>query len=184
MARHRIVGAGINWAKAKRELDNYLKNRQRLKDQKGRPRCKYCKKRLWWDIDQKDPLFCTVDHVKPRAKGGSDAVSNLAPCCKICNIRKGNMMLDEFKQTEYYLSLQYRRAEMGLHPTTTKMLQDFENLAEMALQYKWDDIYMKTQLKMDAGTINIINAKLTLREEETKKIQQLKSKEIKLGVIA
>jgi hypothetical protein len=32
----------------------------------------------------------TMDHVIPRAKGGSDDVSNLALCCYVCNPLKGD----------------------------------------------------------------------------------------------
>lgn len=32
----------------------------------------------------------TLDHVKPRHKGGSTIVSNLVPACRDCNRRKGS----------------------------------------------------------------------------------------------
>ena len=35
------------------------------------------------------PLM-TLDHLKPRSKGGSNSVDNLRPCCNSCNVNKGN----------------------------------------------------------------------------------------------
>jgi 5-methylcytosine-specific restriction endonuclease McrA len=31
----------------------------------------------------------TIDHIKPKAKGGTDADKNLATCCLRCNKKKG-----------------------------------------------------------------------------------------------
>lgn len=38
----------------------------------------------------------SVDHIRSRAKGGSDLSENLACCCKQCNEEKGNMDLEDF----------------------------------------------------------------------------------------
>jgi hypothetical protein len=38
-----------------------------------------------------DILSISIDHRVPRAQGGSYALENLLPCCKDCNILKGNM---------------------------------------------------------------------------------------------
>lgn len=37
-----------------------------------------------------DPLCFTRDHVKPRSKGGSDAIANQRPAHKVCNESRGN----------------------------------------------------------------------------------------------
>lgn len=33
----------------------------------------------------------TLDHVKPKSKGGPNFPSNLRPCCRLCNVAKGSM---------------------------------------------------------------------------------------------
>jgi len=38
----------------------------------------------------------TVDHVTPLSRGGTDAIDNLAWCCKSCNSSKGTKLLDEW----------------------------------------------------------------------------------------
>ena len=60
--------------------------RQYLLEKWGR-RCAYC--------GAKDtPL--QVEHIVPKARGGSDRVSNLALACEPCNIRKGTQTAEEF----------------------------------------------------------------------------------------
>ena len=62
------------------EVRNYLYEKY------GR-KCVYCDA----EVDRME-----LDHIVPRSKGGSDRVSNLAPCCHKCNLEKGNMLIDEF----------------------------------------------------------------------------------------
>lgn len=47
--------------------------------------CRYC---------LKEPAT-TVDHVLAWSKGGSDDESNLVGCCGPCNVRKGDMSVEE-----------------------------------------------------------------------------------------
>lgn len=42
------------------------------------------------------PRIAELDHIKPRANGGTDAISNLQWLCKVCNRMKGAMSQDEF----------------------------------------------------------------------------------------
>ena len=51
--------------------------------------CAYCGKR---DV----PL--QIEHIQPRAKGGTDRISNLALACESCNIKKGTQSLEQFLQ--------------------------------------------------------------------------------------
>jgi hypothetical protein len=47
-------------------------------------RCAYCGNP---PIDNKS---LTIDHVRPRSKGGEDRTSNVIPACKTCNQAKGS----------------------------------------------------------------------------------------------
>ena len=51
--------------------------------ERSRGRCRYCGA----PADQ-------VDHIKPRARGGTNHPSNLVACCWLCNRRKGNQLLN------------------------------------------------------------------------------------------
>ena len=45
----------------------------------------------------------TVDHLKPRSKGGSNLRSNLVPACKCCNHSKGSEdWLTWYERQEFY----------------------------------------------------------------------------------
>ena len=48
--------------------------------------CAYCREKR----------ATTVDHLKPRCKGGSDLRSNLVPCCVDCNQSKGSQDFEEW----------------------------------------------------------------------------------------
>jgi len=40
----------------------------------------------------------TVDHVRPKSKGGTDTADNLVTACRPCNQAKGSMHVDIFMQ--------------------------------------------------------------------------------------
>ena len=49
--------------------------------------CAYCGKR-------EVPL--QIEHIQPRAKGGTERISNLALACESCNVKKGTQSLEQF----------------------------------------------------------------------------------------
>jgi hypothetical protein len=60
--------------------------REYLLEKWGR-RCAYCKKK---DV----PL--QIEHLTPRARGGSNRLSNLTLACEACNVKKGTQTAEEF----------------------------------------------------------------------------------------
>jgi len=57
-------------------------------------RCQYC--RFYFEADQ-----LTVDHIVPRAMGGTDQRRNLASACRRCNDEKGARDPREFWRTKW-----------------------------------------------------------------------------------
>jgi hypothetical protein len=57
-----------------------------------------------------DDASLTLDHVKPRAKGGEDKTSNCIPACKRCNHSKGSEDWVEWfrRQDCYSIEREYR----------------------------------------------------------------------------
>ncbi len=63
-------------------------------------------KRMWREnIKARDGNKCvycgdtenlTIDHVRPRSKGGGTTASNCVTACRACNSLKGSMRLEEF----------------------------------------------------------------------------------------
>ena len=48
----------------------------------------------------------TLDHIKPRSRGGSSLRSNLIPACQSCNHSKGSLnWLEWFQRQEFYNSV-------------------------------------------------------------------------------
>jgi 5-methylcytosine-specific restriction endonuclease McrA len=42
----------------------------------------------------------TVDHIRPKSKGGGDTADNLVTACRPCNQAKGSMHVDVFMQSQ------------------------------------------------------------------------------------
>lgn len=60
--------------------------------QKGR--CCWC--HLTMDRTGKGGRGITLDHIIPRAKGGTDEESNLTAACRLCNAARGDMDVSAF----------------------------------------------------------------------------------------
>lgn len=76
----------MNRAERVRRLRNALIAKARAKGQL--PTCVFCNQRLYFGI--------TLEHLMPRARGGTDHWKNLALSCAVCNTEKGMRTVDEF----------------------------------------------------------------------------------------
>jgi hypothetical protein len=54
--------------------------------------CGYCGKII------NEPSDLTLDHMKPKAKGGTDEMNNLIGCCKSCNQMKSDKTMEEYRK--------------------------------------------------------------------------------------
>jgi 5-methylcytosine-specific restriction endonuclease McrA len=52
----------------------------------------------------------SLDHVKPKAKGGETVTSNLVPACKTCNGNKGDRELFEWYRTRSHWTIEREQA--------------------------------------------------------------------------
>ena len=57
--------------------------------------CQYCK-------GFSNDKSLEVEHILPKSKGGTNSLNNLTLSCKQCNIKKGNMILNEWKELLNY----------------------------------------------------------------------------------
>lgn len=48
------------------------------------------KNALHWDLYTEDLELMTIDHIKPKSKGGGNNIENLQPMCAKCNTKKSN----------------------------------------------------------------------------------------------
>lgn len=53
-------------------------------------KCLYCGKSCIENTNHEDPAKATIDHIRPKSKGGKDSLDNLAIACRPCNKERGN----------------------------------------------------------------------------------------------
>lgn len=71
---------------------NVSAREKRLVIERDGKSCRYCGKRVTRNTIQ-------VDHIIPRSRGGTTALDNLALCCRRCNYRKRDHLLEEIGMT-------------------------------------------------------------------------------------
>ena len=73
---------GMNWIRQEKRFALYMRDDFT---------CAYC-----GDTAADDGVKLTLDHLKPRSKGGSNAAENLVTCCLPCNSARGNRTIKAF----------------------------------------------------------------------------------------
>lgn len=68
-------------------------------------------KRMWREeIKRRDGFRCaycgstedlTIDHLRPRSRGGPTTASNCVTACKLCNAKKGSLEVHTFLQLKH-----------------------------------------------------------------------------------
>ncbi len=64
-------------------------------------RCYYCG--LDGSHDFRNWLILTVDHVRPHAKGGARAMTNLVTACQPCNLIKGKRVFKSIEEAKEFV---------------------------------------------------------------------------------
>ena len=95
------MGIAEDWADLMFSLDCLSKGSAKRKFRKSIKNgwgglCAYCR----------STRATTLDHIKPKSRGGSSLRSNLIPCCQTCNHSKGSYnWLEWFQRQEFYNSV-------------------------------------------------------------------------------
>ena len=71
--------------------------------------CQYCKG------ISKDPIL-EIEHVVPKAKGGSNSITNLTLACRLCNQSKGSKTLEEWLQSNKKYSTKLAKSRVSNIP--------------------------------------------------------------------
>lgn len=82
--------------------------------------CGYCGVKLaeYPNLDQCPEQYC-IDHIVPKASGGTDNIDNLMPACRTCNSKKGPRSLEKFRHRLAWLDL----CGVIFSPTQTEALK-------------------------------------------------------------
>lgn len=75
-----------------------FKNKIRVIRENGE-KCPVCARKMWHPVafgtDGAKGRRATVDHIRPKSKGGSDKLKNLRAICESCNVKRGNMLIGQ-----------------------------------------------------------------------------------------
>lgn len=108
--------------------------------------CFYCKRRMLIDpIDKANlGLMCTIDHVVPRSKGGSNCRDNLVAACHQCNTARGSLPHDIFAR---YVRRFGPPSQVALGKTRRRIMAAREKMRANGLdEYRINDI-MRVKLE-------------------------------------
>ena len=91
----------------------YNKNLRKFIFSKTKGRCSYCEEKA-----------TEIDHIVPRAKGGTNSTYNLTPACRSCNEKKSNLSLKEFGKL---MNKDYSQLEPKKLPKDAAIVQSARN---------------------------------------------------------
>ena len=101
------------WGNDYQQGSLYNKNLREFIFSKTKGRCSYC------GAKAKE-----IDHIVPRAKGGTDSTYNLAASCRSCNEKKSNLSLKEFGKL---MNKDYSQLEPKKLPKDAAIVQSARN---------------------------------------------------------
>ena len=101
------------WGNDYQQGNLYNKNLREFIFSKTKGRCSYCKEKA-----------TEIDHIVPRAKGGSNSTYNLTPACRSCNEKKSNLSLKEFGKL---MNKDYSHLEPKKLPKDAAIVQSARN---------------------------------------------------------
>jgi hypothetical protein len=80
--------------------------------------CWYCGIRM--SLNVRSPIYFTIDHFVPKARGGTDEMSNLVPACARCNFRKRHADVEAFRVTVARFWFETNPVKVRAQPRQTK----------------------------------------------------------------
>ena len=101
------------WGNDYQQGNLYNKNLREFIFSKTKGRCSYCKEKA-----------TEIDHIVPRAKGGTNSTYNLTPACRSCNEKKSNLSLKEFGKL---MNKDYSKLEPKKLPKDAAIVQSARN---------------------------------------------------------
>lgn len=111
-------------------ISDYLYNMSALSRREARKQWKDSIKHAWGDCCAycgKPPIddhSLTIDHVKPKVKGGEDRTSNVIPACRSCNSRKGS---SDWKEWYHQQTFYDPKKEEGINFWLMSNLSNFQS---------------------------------------------------------
>ena len=141
---------------------------------KTKGRCSYCGEKAE-----------EIDHIIPRAKGGSNSTYNLTPACRSCNEKKSNLLLKEFGKlmNKDYSHLEPKKlpkdaaivqsARNYMVKEITKIVPDITTHEAWITKYNRDQLGLSKQHYYDALSVGEIPTKFNFL---TDKILQISAK--------
>ena len=101
------------WGNDYQQGNLYNKNLREFVFSKTKGRCSYCGGKAE-----------EIDHIMPRAKGGTNSTYNLTPACRLCNEKKSNLSLKEFGKL---MNKDYSQLEPKKLPKNAAIVQSARN---------------------------------------------------------